>query len=221
MIQINASVPTSVVELESAMTEVEAATYWLGWIKAGKNIGAFLVAIGVAAEFSPAKPYEDKIENSRKEELASLHAESDKARAAAAEAAARAAEANRLAENERLARVKIEAGLASRRLTDEQITKLASAFSKIKGQLSPIKFGRLGDKEAHDFATDILKAADASGIAIELSEIGAQSPPRHGLKIYDGLLKVAFDSAGIKVDEVIPNTNAILMIFVGLKPPPF
>jgi hypothetical protein len=216
MIQIKASIPTSVVELESAMTEVEAATYWLGWIKAGKNIGAFLVAIGVAAEFLGdfiAKPYEDKIENSRKAELASLHAESDKARAAAAEA-------NRIAENERLARVKIEAGLASRRLTDEQITKLASAFSKIKGHLSPIKFGRLGDKEAHDFATDILKAVDASGIAIELSEIATQSPPRYGLKISDGLLKAAFDSAGIKVDEIIP-PNAILMIFVGLKPPPF
>ncbi|MBV9461169.1 MAG: hypothetical protein JO141_27165 [Bradyrhizobium sp.] len=47
------------------MTEIEAAAYWLDWIKLGKNIGAFLVAVGVAAEFLGdyvAKPYEDKIE---------------------------------------------------------------------------------------------------------------------------------------------------------------
>lgn len=71
------------------MTELEAAAYWLDWIKLGKNIGAFAVAVGVAAEFLGdflAKPYEDKIEAARKVELAQLHKDADEAKARAKEA---------------------------------------------------------------------------------------------------------------------------------------
>jgi hypothetical protein len=85
------------------MTEVEAATYWLGWIKFAKNIGAFLVAVGVAAEFLGdfvAKPFEDKIDAARNEELAKLNnetaklsADAESSRAAIADANARAMEA--------------------------------------------------------------------------------------------------------------------------------
>jgi hypothetical protein len=56
--------------------EVEAATTWLWWIHWAKIMGAFLVAIGVAAEFLGdflAKPYEDTIEAARKTELGELH----------------------------------------------------------------------------------------------------------------------------------------------------
>jgi len=217
--------------IESSLSTIDFWLWVFGAIVAIGVVGE--AALGIAHLLKDAKLHQLRaIESSIHEteitklnnETVRLGTEAETARAAIAEATARAAEANRIAEGERLARVKIEAGLASRRLTDEQITKLASAFSRIKGQLSPVTFGRLGDKEAHDFATDILKAVGASKIAIELSELGSQTPPRYGLKISDtpdGLLKAAFDSAGIKVDEIIPNINAILIIFVGLKPPPF
>lgn len=57
---------------------------------------------------------------------------------AIAEANARAAEANRKAEEERLDRIKIEAQLAPRALTGEQATKILAAAEKFTNQLAGI-----------------------------------------------------------------------------------
>jgi hypothetical protein len=119
--------------------EVEAATYWLTWVRFGQLIAVFLVAIGVVAEFAGeylSRKLEIPIDAAREEKLAALTAEATSARAAIAEANARAAEANQKAEEEKLARVKIEEKLAPRRFTNEQASRISAkmaAWSKIPG----------------------------------------------------------------------------------------
>jgi len=83
-----------------AEPEIEAAVYWLWWINAAKTAGVFLVAVGVAAEFIgefASRPFERTIETARKDqaskltnETARLEAEAQLARAATANATARA-----------------------------------------------------------------------------------------------------------------------------------
>jgi hypothetical protein len=154
-------------------------------------------------------------------ETAELTADAEKSRAAIADSVARAAEANRIAEGERLARVKLEAQLASRHLTDEQKSKLTAALIKLQPKPTTLRFGRLGDKEANEYATEILIAVNNSGISTSVQDFGTQTPPRYGLKITSDL-KPAFDTAGIAA-EVLPGNQSPppTTIFVGLKPPPF
>lgn len=92
--------------------EVESATYWLSWINVAKITGAFLVAIGVAAEFVGdfvGKPLERKIEAAREGNIAKLEADAESARAAIAAADARAAEATQKAAEAQLALEKFKA----------------------------------------------------------------------------------------------------------------
>lgn len=65
--------------------------------------------------------------------LADSRERTEEARAASAEANARAAEANRIAEGERLARVKIEEKLAPRSITPEQIAGLSRRLKPYAG----------------------------------------------------------------------------------------
>jgi hypothetical protein len=99
------------------MTDLETATFWLGWINFAKILGAFLVAIGVAAEFVgefAARPYEHAIEVARQAELASLTA-------ATAEA------------NERAYQAKSEAASAGERaaLLEKEAAKLHGPYQSI------------------------------------------------------------------------------------------
>jgi hypothetical protein len=162
------------------------------------------------------------------EEMARLHlqtaeltADAEKSRAAIAEATARAADANRVAEGERLARVKLETQLARRRLTDDQKSKLANALARLRLQIPSISVARLGDKEAHEYAEDFLLVLNNAGISPSLYEMGSQNIPRYGLKVTEEL-KPAFDEAEIKIDAILSSGQARLpTIFVGLKPPAF
>jgi hypothetical protein len=91
------------------VSEVDAATYWLWWINSAKLVGAFLVAIGVAAEFLGdwiAKPYEATIEESRKAEIVRLT-------------------------NENL---KLEAEIEPRRLTPDQQSDIAKELAPFEGK---------------------------------------------------------------------------------------
>lgn len=65
--------------------------------------------------------------------LAGANSRAEEARAASAEANARAAEANKIAEGERLARVKIEERLAPRSITPTQISGLAKRLKPYAG----------------------------------------------------------------------------------------
>lgn len=65
--------------------------------------------------------------------LAGANSRAEEAKAASAEANARAAEANKIAEGERLARVKIEEKLAPRSITPEQIAGLSKRLKPYAG----------------------------------------------------------------------------------------
>lgn len=143
---------------------------------------------------------------------------------AVAEANARAAEANRVAEEERLARVRIEAGLASRRLTRSQAAQFTSTLTAARIPLPALTITVLGDQEPKAFGEDIVTAAQSSGIRVNVRSIGVMAPPQYGILVTDtadGTLMAAFAAAGVLQVRDSPNSNATPTILVGLKPPPF
>jgi hypothetical protein len=90
--------------------------------------------------------------------------------------------------------------------------------------VSGIKVTQIGDKEASDFASDIIQAIQAAGIRVDLNLVGVMASPMYGLTVVDiasGALRVAFEGAGIEQVKYAPNTSAVPSIFVRLKPPAF
>ena len=87
------------------------------------KIGFVLLVVGLCLELffqTKIKSVDAKLKRESDIEIAQLKKEEEEARAAIAEATARAAEANRIAEGERLARVKIEARLAPRSISPDE-----------------------------------------------------------------------------------------------------
>jgi uncharacterized membrane protein len=77
--------------------EVARAAYWLSWLTTAKMVGGFLVAIGVAIEFTGdwiARPFERKVEAAHELEIARLSADAEAARREIAFANAIAQRAN-------------------------------------------------------------------------------------------------------------------------------
>src|ERR1700674_4322670 len=122
----------------------------LSWIERCKILAAFLVAIGVSGEFFGdwlAKPIERRVAALRSTEMLKLSKD-------VAEANERAAVANKIAEEERLARIKIEEKIAPRRLSQEQqntITAKLMPFAGIRMNF----WAYSGDTEIAEFAQDM------------------------------------------------------------------
>jgi hypothetical protein len=102
--------------------------------------------------------------------------EAKKSREAIADATARAAEANRIAEGERLARVKLEMQLASRHLTNEQKAKLIDLLTTLQPKPKTIIMGTIGDREANEYAAEIIRCVDAAGIYPAVQFSGTVTP---------------------------------------------
>jgi hypothetical protein len=115
---------------------------------------------------------------------------------------------------------RLETGLTSRHLTEDQALKLRAALSKLQPNLKTLIFGRIGDHEAHKYAGEIIDCVNAAGIYPSVQDLGTQNPPRYGLKVTADL-KPAFDTARIHVDEVLADTGRSTTIFVGIRPPSF
>jgi hypothetical protein len=150
---------------------------------------------------------------------------------AVADANARAAESNRIAESERLERMRIEAGLASRHAQVDRASKLTEAFSAIKDRVPVVRIVVIGDKEASDFGKDITSAIGAAGVQVQLTSIGVMGPPAYGVQVRDapaGLIVSAFEAADIAATAtdnlLLPGrilAGGVPIILVGLKPPAF
>jgi hypothetical protein len=150
--------------------EVEAATYWLAWVRFGQLVAVFLVAIGVVAEFAGeylSRSLERPIEAAREERLATLATEATSARAAIAEANARAAEANQKAEAERLERLKLEAAIAPRLITQAQQNELTARLSEFKGQHGTV-IASPSTSEGEWFARILTAPLKAAGWEMEI-----------------------------------------------------
>lgn len=159
------------------------AEYWLSVIAAAKLVAAFLVAIGVAIEFGgdwAARPFEKTISNAKEQQLAALRSETirlsadaDSSRAQIANAQARAAEANQKAEEERLARVKIEKILEPRSMTEEQKTTFVELLKPFRGTVASVWRFQTASPETASFTifiTESLQGAnwDARGVSTSL-----------------------------------------------------
>lgn len=164
---------------------------------------------------------------------ASAAAEIAKAIAVAAEADKRTAELRQTnlqlsiqLEEERQQRIRLQQGVSSRSLTDVQRQKLEEA-----GDHDPIAIIRLGDHEAHQYATQIGTALQSSGIVVSYLDIGTIAGNPTGLRAlgsqWDTPVITKLRDAGLilEIDETLPVHSAVrfgmrgAILLVGLKRP--
>jgi hypothetical protein len=157
-------------EIEAALSALET------WIQ----VFGVLVAIGIVGEVAVGLRHwilnrrlqviQHSEDQQHEADIARLNKEAGGARQAAAGANERAARAekeaaasNEKAEQEHLARVKIEEKLAPRRLTVEQRNNVAGKLRAFAGQKSNL-YAYVGDPESITLANDILAAVGRGGL---------------------------------------------------------
>jgi hypothetical protein len=204
--------------------EVESAAYWLSWINVAKITGAFLVAIGVAAEFVGdwvAKPLEDRISAAREAELA-------KANENAATARERTAQLEVTLEQERAARIRLQKQSADRHIDDEQQAILSKAIAAGPPNIR-VFLTLLSDQEAAAFGEELARALQKAGASIVgVGRGNTIYPPPVGVIVeYNDenkptitVLK-ALREAGIETSgkPTFPEV-AMVRLIVGVKPNP-
>jgi hypothetical protein len=121
---------------------------------------------------------------SAKSELAKQQERAAKAEGGIANAMQKAAEANKAAEDERLARVALEAKLAPRRVTGEQRAKFVRACTHANRNIDVV--GMLGVADADDFAEDLARTIADCGYNIRLTKSMILMPTPKGLRMYVG-----------------------------------
>jgi hypothetical protein len=145
-------------ELEALLARIDV---WL-------LIFGIIVVIGVAGEsFFGIRHWWNsrKLQKIQEQESDALHAEIARLGKETADANARAAEANRIAEEERLARLKLEEKIAPRRLTSAEISKLARLLEPFAGSSLSIHVTAASGLEGTNLANDILAALNRAHIA--------------------------------------------------------
>jgi len=153
-------------------------TTLLSLVDKGKIVAAAFVVIGVAGEFLGdfiASPILKRRDAAQQGEIARLNKEAGDARRESAQASERAArlekdaaELNRKAEEERLARVKLEEYNAPRRITDKQTEILLTELKPMRGK-KLLLMTLIGDPETAAFAQRLLAAFKAAGLEVEPS----------------------------------------------------
>lgn len=92
---------------------------------------------------------------------------------------------------------------------------------------SRIKVEKLGDKEASEYADQIISAIRESGITVDVSFTGTLSPPRYGVIVSpsppsNAISTFLFALKNSQIDfkvETLPTQGGQFGIFIGLKPP--
>ncbi|MFZ3328505.1 MAG: hypothetical protein WA231_22640 [Methylocella sp.] len=132
-------------------------------------------------------------------------------------------------EQERSARMKIESGLASRRVSGNKrellIDALRDLYPKPKVFISRI----VGDAETREFGDSLVGAMSEAGIQFSQSTIGIGIGIPEGLTVIidksqeASLLANAFKNAGLSasLQQGQPQDGFAATIIVGLKPPSF
>lgn len=157
-------------------------------------------------------------------------AENLRLQARIAEAEAQAAEANKKAEEERLARVKIEERLAPRRLTLDRLRRFLDILRKGPKGPVDIQFAA-NDAEASAFASQIRDALRNAGwdahitaafVSVEslqglvVTVYNADRAPVHVAVLKNALEQVGFPVSVRPSDQSVP--EGIVRLFVGQKP---
>jgi len=204
----------------------------LSWIESAMNICALLVAIGVAGEFLGSwisSPIRRRIDDAKDAEISRLNKQAGDALERGAKAEQAAAEANRIAEQERLARVEIEERMADRHLTLGQRQKLQAAL-KVNGQPPHIELDSLlsAGSEALAYAIEIATVFHDAGWDLQYPRgmrsfsaplIGIQIDFKLGDPVSSALsefLARAFTSAGLSAstygENNVPEKSVVILI---------
>lgn len=158
--------------------ELASALYWLPWIKSGKFWAGVLVVIGIAGELLGDRleaPLENIVEKAHQSEMAQL-------RKGTAEANARAAEANQKAEQERLARIQLEAAISPILLSEKDVEEIADAcrlFGKSHLKVGIETMSMTGDD--FSLALQIRDALIRAGFDVDIPE--ATGRVRNGVNV--------------------------------------
>jgi hypothetical protein len=205
-------------ELEALLARIDV---WL-------LVFGIIVVVGVAGEsFFGIRHWWNsrKLKVLQDKENADQAAEISRLRTAAAEALRQAADANRMAEQERLARIKIEETLAWRRISPGEYKALVSALRPHAG--ASVQVLKLGDMEAATFADDLIKTLRDSGWLVNVESAEYVVPIPYGLQCsIDGTIPAG--RALAEVLKALPTAQIrsvsgsppVARIVVGLRPPP-
>jgi len=198
-------------------------------------IFGFLVVVGVAGESyfgirhwwnsRKLQALQSAESLSQQGEIERLKKESGLISSEVAKANERAAEANRIAESERLARVKLESRMAWRRIDGKEHDALVAQLKTHAGAV--VEVFQHGELEASTFADDIIKTLRDSGWAVRVTGAGLVLPPQYGLRCIVNanssagqLLADAFKSLPFAQIQSDANLPIVARIDVGLRPPP-
>jgi hypothetical protein len=158
-------------------------------------------------------------------EIERVRSDTAKAMERAARAEQQAAESNKTAEQERLARIKIEERLAHRRIGEKEHRALVAALKSHAGARIDV-FKLMGDLEAEPFADEIIRILKDSGWDVMTTAGGVRLPPVYGLHcvVNDTLpagraLAEAFKSLPTAHIVSNPSLPIVAEIVVGMKPP--
>jgi len=141
----------------------------------------------------------------------------------ASDANARAAEANRIAEQERLARLRIEERLAWRRVSPKEHSAIVAALKQYAG--TRVYVVKLGDPEAGVFADDLMKTLTDSKWAVAERDMGTVVPTPYGLQCRIDETTPAGKSlakalSSLPTAQIVPVSGSDALLIVGLRPQP-
>jgi hypothetical protein len=199
----------------------ESVNFWAHWL-----LIASLV-VGVVSTYAIVTSGNIK-ERELKRELSKANADAEKAKATAAEANTRTAMLNLKVEEEARKRAEAElaletlrAKLRGRSLSQGQKEILLQILKSLPRTRMTVV--TLGDKEAAEYAGQIISVLREAGLIVDIINIGVLVPPQYGIVVSPALNVSAFTDAlkKAKINYTIgqipgPQQNGIL---IGLKPP--
>jgi hypothetical protein len=177
------------------MSFLESASYWTGNFAVGLTAAAAIAGI-FAWIFSSRLATEKDTALKRFQEESRVAIASADARAA--EANQRAAEANKIAEEERLARVKLEARLAPRSLSAESRQKISASLKQFAPQVFNV-VAYSDDPDSQNLAVQILETVRDAG----------WTPNQTGEFLIGLQIGVFIDFAPSKMDDFGPAAVAL------------
>jgi hypothetical protein len=195
----------------SALASAES---WLWWISGAKLVAAFLVAVGVAIEFGGdwiARPFEKTVALAREQQLETL-------RTATATAETRAGEAAQKAEEERIARLKLEALIQPREINPDQRRQIGEILRRFAGH--PVKLTSPPiDLEATRLATEIFEALQYGGVAVEdLRNRVMFTSPATGVQIGGPAAELGEDGLMMTIGHALAATGLAVTVITGPLP---
>lgn len=140
------------------------------WIRIISHIGWLVLVVGLVAEIRlepDISEIDRNIGSLSEAQVETARGEAARAGERAAEANRKAADANETAEAERLARVRIEARVAWRHLTDRQKADMAASLGDFSNQQGAALSYLTGDTEAAMFADDIAESLKLAHIVVQ------------------------------------------------------